>query len=283
MTAPGPIDPTRTLTLSSSGGTTLHAEVYLPTGEPRAVALMVHGYAEHTGRYREVAHVLRDLGCAVLGFDLRGHGRSSGKRGHIAAWSDYRDDLDVARQAAADLAPGRPLIAVAHSNGSLITLEALCGSPRFACKAAVLSSPFLALKLAVPAPKIWLAKAASAIYPAFSQKNDLRPADLTADPAMQAARVADTLCHDVASARWFTEARAAQARVEAGARSIGVPTLWLIGGDDPIANPAVAERIARTVPGAEVHVLAGFKHEVWNERERATPLGQLRDFVAAQI
>ena len=83
----------------------------------------------------------------------------------------------------------------------------------------------------------------------------------------------------MASARWFTEALAAQARVEAGARAIAVPTLWLIGGDDPIANPAVAERIARTVPGAEVHVLAGFKHEVWNERERATPLGQLRDFV----
>jgi alpha-beta hydrolase superfamily lysophospholipase len=283
MSSPGPIDPTRTLNLSSSGGTTLHAEVYLPDAAPRAVALMVHGYAEHTGRYREVAHVLRDAGCAVLGFDLRGHGRSSGKRGHIDRWSDYRDDLDAARKAAAALAPDRPLLAVAHSNGSLITLEALAVAPRFACKAAVVSSPFLGLRLAVPAPKIWLAKAASAIYPAFSQKNDLRPADLTSDPAMQAARVADTLCHDVASARWFTEARAAQARVEAAAPSIEVPTLWLIGGDDPIANPTVAERIARTVPRAEVHVLAGFKHEVWNERDRATPLAQLRTFVEQQI
>ena len=283
MSSPGPIDPTRTLTLPSSGGTTLHAEVFLPEAAPRGVALMVHGYAEHCGRYREVAHVLRDAGCAVLGFDLRGHGRSSGPRGHIARWSDYRDDLDAARTAAAALAPGTPLLAIAHSNGSLVTLEALTGSPRFACKAAVLSSPFLALKLAVPAPKIWLAKAASAIYPAFAQKNALRPADLTSDPAMQAARVADTLCHDVASARWFTEAGAAQARVDAAAPTIAIPTLWLIGGDDPIANPTVAERIARTVPGAEVHVLAGFKHEVWNERDRATPLAQLRTFVDAQL
>lgn len=270
------------MTLTSSGGATLHAEVY-ERDEPRAVALMVHGYAEHTGRYREVANVLREAGCAVLGFDLRGHGRSSGKRGHVDGWREYREDLEAARRAAQALAPERPLVAVAHSNGSLITLEALCDATPFRCKAAVLSSPFLALRLPVPAPKIWLAKAASAIYPSFSQKNELRPEDLTADPAMQAARVADTLCHDVASARWFTEARAAQARVEAGARSIAVPTLWLIGGADPIANPVVAERIARTVPAAEVHVLDGFKHEVWNERERARPLEMLRTFVEKAI
>lgn len=283
MAPPEPLDPTRTQTLSSSGGTSLHAEIYLPEGPPRAVALMVHGYAEHTGRYRHVARVLRDAGCAVLGFDLRGHGRSSGKRGHVDRWSDYRDDLDAARRAAVELAPGKPLFLVAHSNGSLISLEALTAPDRFACTAAVLSSPFLGLRLAVPPAKIWLAKAASAIYPGFSQKNGLRVEDITSDPGMQAARIADTLCHDVASARWFTESRAAQGRVDAGARGIAVPTLWLIGGDDPIADPRTSERIARTVPGADVHVLAGFKHEVWNERERERPLGQLRDFVERQI
>lgn len=282
MSPPGPIDPTRTQTLSSSGGSSLHAEVFLPD-TPRAAVVMVHGYAEHCGRYRHVAHVLRDLGCAVLGFDLRGHGRSSGKRGHIDRWSDYRDDLDAARHAAAELAPGTPVIAVAHSNGSLITLEALTAPSPLAVKAAVLSSPFLALKLAVPASKVWLAKAMSSIYPAFSQKNGLRVEDITSDPEMQQARIADTLCHDVASARWFTEARAAQARVAAGAFRLALPTRWIIAGDDPIADPAVSEQVARTVPGADVHVLAGWKHEVWNERHRETSLGLLRDFVEQQI
>src|SRR5690242_11916344 len=55
MTAlPGPATPTRTLTLSSRGET-LHAEWFAPGGSPRGVAVMVHGYAEHIGRYREVA------------------------------------------------------------------------------------------------------------------------------------------------------------------------------------------------------------------------------------
>jgi hypothetical protein len=33
------------------------------------------------------------------------------------------------------------------------------------------------------------------------------------------------------------------------------------------------------VYGAEVHLLRGFKHEVWNERERAHPLGLAGAFV----
>ena len=79
--------------------------------------------------------------------DRRGHGRSSGKRGHIGSFRDYREDLDAARIAAAALAPDRPLFLVAHSNGSLISLAALTDAVPFACVGAVLSSPFLGLRL----------------------------------------------------------------------------------------------------------------------------------------
>lgn len=281
MALPGPLEPTRTLTFPSTGDTTLYGEVFLPAGKPKAVALMVHGYAEHCGRYREVANVLVAQGLAVLGYDYRGHGRASGRRGHIEAWSDYHDDLDAALAQARALAPGAPVMLVAHSNGSLITLRALTDPARRPdVVGAVVSSPFLALRLQVPAAKIWLGKAMSRIYPAFSQKNALRVEDLTSDPEKQAARTADTLCHDVASARWFTEAMSAQTHVRNQAANITVPTLWVIGGDDPIADPAVSEPLAHKVHGAEVHLLRGFKHEVWNERERAHPLGLTGTFVA---
>src|SRR5258705_13765516 len=103
MTAlPGPATPTRTLTLSSRGET-LHAEWFAPTGAPRGVAVMVHGYAEHIGRYREVAHVLAADGWGVLGFDQRGHGRSTGRRGYVEHFTDYLDDLDAARRQARTL------------------------------------------------------------------------------------------------------------------------------------------------------------------------------------
>ncbi len=281
MPLPGPLEPSRTLSFPSTGGVTLYAEVFLPRKPANAVAVMVHGYAEHCGRYREVANVLVGAGVATLGYDYRGHGRASGRRGHIDAWSDYHDDLDAAISQARALAPGKPVILVCHSNGGLITLRALTDAARRPdVAAAVISSPFLGLRLQVPAAKVWLARGMSRVFPAFSQKNDLRVQDLTTDPEKQAARTADTLCHDVASARWFTEAQAAQAHVRRQAANITLPTLWVIGGDDPIADPTVSEPLARHLHGAEVHLLRGFKHEVWNERERAHPFELTAAFVA---
>ena len=272
MTTPGPLEPSETRTLPSSGGTTLHVELFRPPTPPRAVAVVVHGYAEHIGRYREVAHVLVAGGLLVVGFDLRGHGRSSGRRGHIQRFTDYLDDLDAALALARELAPGLPVILVAHSNGGLIVLRALTDERRRPSVAgAVISSPFLGLKLAVPKAQVWAARIASRVLPAFSQKNGLKVEQITSDKGMQAARLADTLCHDVASARWFTEAMEAQAHVRARATSIAVPTTWLIGGADPIADAQLASALARTVPGADVHLLDGFLHEVFNEVERARP------------
>src|SRR4051812_1687572 len=130
MSTPGPLEPSETRTLPSSGATTLHVELYRPTAAARAVAVMVHGYAEHTGRYREVAHVLVERGLAVIGFDLRGHGRSSGRRGHIEAFGDYLDDLDAVLALARKEHPGLPVVLVAHSNGGLIALRALSDERR---------------------------------------------------------------------------------------------------------------------------------------------------------
>src|SRR5690349_7968444 len=151
MTPPGPLEPAETRTVPSTGGTKLHVEIFRPAGAPRAVAVVVHGYAEHIGRYREVANVLVQAGLAVVGFDLRGHGRSSGRRGHIDAFSDYLDDLDAALALARQLHPGLPVVLVSHSNGGLITLRALTDERRRPDVAgAIISSPFLGLKLAVP-------------------------------------------------------------------------------------------------------------------------------------
>jgi len=279
MALPGPLEPTRTVTFGSSGGATLYGEVFLPPSTPTAVALIVHGYAEHCGRYREVAHALVKEGLAVFSYDYRGHGRSSGRRGHLERWDDYHDDLDAALAEARKLAPGRPVVLTSHSNGGLISLRALTDAHRRPkVDAVIVSSPFLALRLKVPPAKVWLARGMSRVLPAFTQRNELRPEDLTSDPERQAARVADTLCHDVASARWFTEAMAAQEHVRRQAAEVVLPTLWLIGEADPIADPATAQDVARRVRGADVHLLEGYRHEVWNERERAHPLAKAAEF-----
>src|SRR5215468_1671633 len=138
-TLPGPIAPSSTRTV---GG--LYTESFLPTEAPRGVVLINHGYAEHCGRYHEVAHVIVQAGWAAFSYDVRGHGQSPGERGYIDRFSTYLDDLAAMQAAARALAADAPLVLLGHSHGGLIALRALADErpPRFA--AAILSSPFLA-------------------------------------------------------------------------------------------------------------------------------------------
>jgi alpha-beta hydrolase superfamily lysophospholipase len=274
--APGPVTPTSTQTIAG-----LYTETFLPSGVPAGVVLINHGYAEHCGRYHEVAHVIVNAGWAALSYDVRGHGKSPGERGYIDRFATYLADFSAMLAAARKLASAAPLVLLGHSHGSLITLRALVDDHPPQVTAAVVSSPFLGLKLAVPGYKRVLASVASRIAPKLSQPNALRVEDLTSDKQKQAERLGDKLCFDIATSRWFTEAAAAQDYVFEHAARIKLPTIWLVGHDDPIADPARSKAVASKIAGATYHDLVGMKHEVFNEVERGRVFSELTKVLAA--
>lgn len=267
--APGPIAPTRTTTIDAPRGA-LYAETFVPAS-PKGVVLITHGYAEHCGRYREVAHVITEAGWAALSYDVRGHGQSPGDRGFIDRFDTYLDDHAAALAAARALVPaGAKTVLLGHSHGGLITLRALCDDRPPEVAHAIISSPYLGLKKAVPGWKKLLARGMSRIAPHFKEKNHIESVDLTHDVEKQKEHDADKLCFDIATARWFTESSAAQRYVAEHAGRIRVPTTWLVGGADPLTDPAQSRHVAGRTPGADYHDLAGLRHEVFNETDRAS-------------
>jgi len=250
-------------------GGDLYTETFAPAGAAKGSVLVSHGYMEHCGRYHELASVITKAGWAVMTYDVRGHGKSFGRRGYVDHFAEYLDDFRAAHAAARKLAPDKPLVLLGHSHGSLITLRALCGDDPPEAVCAIVASPYLGLRLVIPGYKKLLTRLASRVAPGLAQTNGLRAEDLTHDPAKQQERIADKLCFDVATARWFVESSAAQSYVAQHADRITVPTTWLVGGDDPIADPAESRRVATRVPGASYHDLRGMRHEVFNELDRA--------------
>ena len=97
----------------------------------KAIVCLVHGLGEHSGRYAHVAAALNDAGYALLGFDLRGHGKSGGPRGHTPSYETLMDDIGRLLAEAGQRYPGQPQFLYGHSLGGNLAAE-LCSASQTA-------------------------------------------------------------------------------------------------------------------------------------------------------
>jgi acylglycerol lipase len=126
-------------------GVELYAQRWRPAGavEPRAVVVIHHGLADHSARYNDLAVQLVQRGYAVWALDMRGHGRSAGRRISFDSIDVMLDDLDAFLRLVRTEEPGRPLFLYGHSFGGLIScLYAIERQPELA--GLILAAPALA-------------------------------------------------------------------------------------------------------------------------------------------
>ena len=80
--------------LSTQDNLTLFQQWWLPSDNPKAVLMIIHGIAEHSGRYAHVGNFFAAQNIAVTSFDLRGHGKSEGKKAYVSSFDLYLDDVN---------------------------------------------------------------------------------------------------------------------------------------------------------------------------------------------
>jgi lysophospholipase len=253
---------------SASDGLRLFWHSVTPA-QPVAHVAVLHGYAEHLGRYQEITHALVTAGYAVHLMDVRGHGQSGGKRAHCDNFDEYLKDTALFLSRVTEQAKGAPVFLLGHSHGGLIAARYLLDKPN-AVKAALLFSPYFRLKLAVSPLKIWAAKLIGRALPALPMKNELKVEQLTRDVAIQNATKADPLYQQIATPRWFAESTAAQETVLRRATEFTTPFILFFGGADPIADPAAGREFfdAATSKDKQLKLYDGLLHELFHEPER---------------
>ncbi|PKO63452.1 MAG: hypothetical protein CVU23_10640 [Betaproteobacteria bacterium HGW-Betaproteobacteria-17] len=254
-----------------------------PAAEPRAAVVVVHGLAEHSGRYVHVFDALNAHGCDALGLDLRGHGHSAGTRVYVDRWSDYLDDVDRAIAEVRARRPGTAVFVVGHSMGGLVAAHHALARGA-AVTGYILSSPGLKPAVRIPGWKDALGKFMSKVWPKLSIPTGIGPELISKDPEVVAAYVADPLVTTNATARWYTEFVRAEEAALARAAELTRPFLMLLGEADRLTDPAGGRALFAGAGAADktLETYPGLFPEVFNEPERDQVLADVGAWLDAR-
>ncbi len=272
--------------MDNADGDRLFWRRHSPDGNPTAVLLVVHGLAEHSGRYLHVLDRFAGVGFDCWAFDYRGHGQSPGMRVHVRQFDEFLTDLDAARRLVTEARLEAPLFLVGHSQGGLIVLREALARPQ-GLNGIVVSSPFLGLHpdAAPPAALHIVANIVSTFAPTLMFSKVAEPSALSRDPRVPEAYIADPLVSSTVSARWFTSVMTAHADTHDRAASLSVPALIMQSGDDRLTDPAATRAWVAAAPDNLVDYVEwdGLYHEMFNEPEKEMVFERMEAWLRKQL
>ena len=256
----------RSLVLKMRDGTQLHCADYFPARPAHSSIVFMHGLGEHCGRYTHLADYFCTRGFAVRTYDLRGHGKSSGKRGDIPHQDSLLDDAQQVMhdwQASCPTSVTRQLL-LGHSMGGLFAakfaLSKMCD-----LHGLILSAPALAIYMNFVERS--LLKVLSSVAPSLTLSNGLKTQYLSHDPTVVASYLADTLVHDRISAQLLNSMLTTMHDVFTHASSLDLPTLLLVAGQDKLVDSTGSLLFAQA--SSETHLrlctYENLYHEIFNE------------------
>jgi len=250
---------------------------WVPEGPPKALVLIIHGIAEHSGRYETVGAQFAGAGIGTVAIDQRGHGTTEGKKGHVETFDGFLDDVED--QLAEMRSIGVPVILLGHSMGGLVA-TAYALSDRPAPDLLVLSGPALGTdlpgwqqtfmsKLAQLSPKLF-------VGPPFDTEV------LSRDPEVGKAYNADPLVKPGGTANLLTQLFETMHATAAKVDQLDVPTFCLHGGSDELV-PTAASEVLEGIAGVTRTVLPELRHEIFNEPEGPEVVASVIDWITSNL
>ncbi|MEA3441213.1 MAG: alpha/beta hydrolase [Chloroflexota bacterium] len=271
-------------TFKGARDTNIYYQYWLPDGEPKAILLVVHGVAEHSGRYMNVVNHLVPAGYAVYGIDHIGHGKSDGERVYVERFQDYTKTLKIYFDMVRDWQPEKPIFLIGHSMGGLISGAYLL-EHQDELTGAVLSGPSIKVPDNISQATIFVGNTLSVIMPKVGIIQ-LDAEGVSRDSAVVDAYVNDPLVYTgKISARLSAELLKTMQRVTEGAAEIRLPILIVQGDDDKLVDPSGAQLLYDSVASRDktIKIYDGFYHEVFNEPEHEQVLSDVKMWLEAHL
>lgn len=246
-----------------------HVRCWFLNVEIKAIVVIVHGLAEHGGRYDELAMTLAAAGYPCLAIDHYGHGLSDGGRTELNHFDNYVDPVIALLKTVRGEYPNKPVFLVGHSMGGLISVSVLLKNQALV-DACVLSGPALYVMDELKAPQRFILKALSKLFPRLGVL-PLDPAGVNSDPVkVQEYRDDPFVFCGKMTARCAGELIRQIDFVRSRYKNITVPLLLLHGGDDAMANPKGSRYLFANASSQvkELVIYDGLRHEIFHEKPK---------------
>jgi len=252
---------------------------------PKASLIVTHGHGEHSECYSRLAESLVADGYQVYGWDLRGHGRSTGKRGVVSSFDEYIRDLKLFVEFVRPRLGDQPFFKLGHSMGGLVLLKYLMRNGLNWSRGVILSSPLLGITVEVPALKKKLANFLRVAAPNFTLSSGIIHENLTSDRAVLKIYDTDHYRHDRISTVLYMGMLDNIEYVKARADKVPGPLLMQISGRDNVVSQAASEAFFKTLPiqDKQLIVYPGMLHEIYNEVGREKPIADLKRWLGQQL
>ena len=242
-----------------------------PVEDPVCVMCIIHGVGEHAGRYDRMAGKLNSKGIAVLSMDLRGHGLTSGKRGHCTPRRGVLTDVDrLVRQAQSDY-PDVPIVVYGHSMGGNIGLDYVNrGNLNDVPVGFIISAPWIRLVKRIPAPLYAIVKILSKVSPKLQINTSIDDESLLGNKESVGPYLDDPLVHPKLTTISAIEAfevgkKLEDGTLESNGGSDGKPLLLMHGTDDRICDIEGSRKVAGNLKDrCEFIEWEGLCHEIHN-------------------
>ena len=257
----------------------LHARLWQPSSTPRALVFILHGYAEHGGRYAHVAEALVANDLAVLASDHVGHGLSSGERALITDFGLVVNDLHaVVSEAFNRLGLDVPLLVAGHSMGGLLAARFVQRWPEEAIGAAFFG--------AVIGDWKWAREVLSLPNSATQDLAPMDPHGMSRDPQVATSYANDPLVYRGMNKRDLLKAEVIaldEFRYEID--RIQIPVGFFHGTADPFVPYEDSLQAINDMPSSAktVHLYDGAKHELLNEINKEEVLADLHSWIDSTL
>lgn len=267
-------------------GLSLYYQCWLPATDPKAILLVVHGWAEHSGRYTNLVNYFVPKGYAICALDHRGHGKSEGRRGYVERFSDYLDDLktffDIVRSEHGDT----KIFLVGHSMGAIIaTAYTVAVSHQQELAGLIVSGVGVKPGSSLSSALIPLAQILSLLLPRLGIMV-LDASAISQDKAVVDAYVNDPLVYrGKITCRFGAEMLATLRKLPSEMPEINLPILIMHGTADRLCDPEGSRILYERANSRDktLKLYEGFYHEIFNEPGHKQVLADMEAWLAARI